>query len=167
MRSAVLAAGAAAALAGCDDVKLGGGSPSPGGSASKPASATPTRDPAEVAALTAAATRLRQLGTRYAAVAKRHPTLAGRLAKPRALHDAHLARLRALGGVPGASAAANPVPAKPAAALAELVATEQRFAVAHATAATARTGQAARLLAMIAASQTQLAVSLGRKAASR
>src|SRR6266508_4416306 len=125
MRSAVLAAGAAAALAGCDDVKLGGGSPSPGGSASKPASATPTRDPAEVAALTAAATRLRQLGTRYAAVAKRHPTLAGRLAKPRALHDAHVA------------------------------------------AATARTGQAARLLAMIAASQTQLAVSLGRKAASR
>jgi hypothetical protein len=166
MRSAVLAAGAAAALAGCDDVKLGG-SASPDGSASKPASATPTRDPAEVAALTAAATRLRQLGTRYAAVAKRHPTLAGRLAKPRALHDAHLARLRALGGVPGASAAANPVPAKPAAALAELVATEQRFAVAHATAATARTGQAARLLAMIAASQTQLAVSLGRKAASR
>src|SRR6266508_3984133 len=129
MRSAVLAAGAAAALAGCDDVKLGGGSPSPGGSASKPASATPTRDPAEVAALTAAATRLRQLGTRYAAVAKRHPTLAG--------------------------------------ALAELGATEQRLAVAHATAATARTGQAARLLAMIAASQTQLAVSLGRKAASR
>jgi hypothetical protein len=164
-RAVVLAAGAAVTLAACDDVGLGG-SPTPGRSG-RSGSPGPTRDPAEVAALGAAAQQLRQLTNRYAAVAKRYPALAMRLAKPRALHDAHLARLRALGGAPSTLAAAKPVPPTATAALAELVATEQRLAVAHATAAAARSGQAARLLAMIAASQTQLAVSLGRKAAGR
>jgi hypothetical protein len=150
-------------IAGCEDSSPPG---KPSGGSSHGGRTTPTRDPAEVAALRAAAGSLQQLVTRYDAVVRRHPPLRARLAGPRKLHTAHLARLRSLGGVPAATTStAKAVPAKAAAALAELASTEQRLTVAHATAAAQRSGEAARLLAMIAASQTQIAVALRRKAA--
>lgn len=155
----------ATGVSGCDDTPSTTG---PSGSSTGPgktAAGTPTRDPAELAALRTAATSLQQLGSRYDAVLRRLPALRPRLSGPRALHTQHLARLKALGGVPApARTPAKPVPAKSATAVSELVATEQRLAVAHATAASARSGPAARLLASIAASQTQIAVTLGRKA---
>jgi len=171
LRTAALATTGVAALAACDDTGLGGSKSSGGAGSSKgssPAPQTPTQDPAEVAALSAAAAALRQLSSRYAAVAKRYPALAARLSGPRALHAAHLPRLTALGGKAGTTTPPiKPVPAKAALALAELVATEQRLSVTHSTAAVARSGAAARLLAMVAASQAQIAVTLGRKAAGR
>ena len=170
MRSAALAAGGAVALpvlSACDDAGLGAG-PSTGTPASGQGKATePTRDPAELAALRAATGHLLLLSARYVAVLKRHPALRTRLTGPRALHDAHLSRLRGLGGgtaVPKSTPRA--VPPVAAKAVAELIATEQRLAVAHATAAAERSGQAARVLASIAASQAQIAIALGRKAAS-
>lgn len=170
--AAALSAGGAAVLSGvlsgCEDVSSGS-DPSRDAtrsSAGRTSDSGPTRDPAEVAALRTATGQLTLLSTRYVAVLKRHPALAGRLAAPRKLHDAHLARLRGLGGsAPAPKAAPKPVPPTTAKALAELVATEQRLATSHATAAAQRSGQVARLLASIAASQAQIAVALGRKAA--
>jgi hypothetical protein len=173
VRSATLATALALAgsLAGCEDTPSASGPSGPSGGKSGQGStdnSTPTRDPAELAALRSAAGSLQQLSSRYDAVLRRHPALRSRLGGPRALHTQHLARLRSLGGTPApAKSAAKAVPAASATAVAELVATEQRLAVAHATAATQRSGAAARLLASIAASQTQIAVTLGRKAPAR
>ena len=155
------AGGVGLLLVGCED-SAPRGVPSPGAS-TRGGPASPTRDPAELAALRVAAGELQSLIARYDAVARKHTGLRTRLAVPRKLHTVHLARLRDLGGVPAAAKPnTRPVPAA-AAALAELAATEQRLSVNHATAAAQRSGQAARLLAMIAASQTQVAVALRRK----
>jgi hypothetical protein len=170
--AAALAAGGTAVLSGllsgCEDAEPGA-EPSGSGSRSgtgRTSDSGPTQDPAEVAALRAATAQLTVLSARYVAVQKRHPALATRLAGPRKLHDAHLARLRGLGGsVPAPKSAPRAVPPTTAKALAELVTTEQRLATAHAAAAAQRSGQAARVLASIAASQAQIAVALGRKAA--
>lgn len=157
-----LGAGAAGLmLVGCEDSPPRGG-PSPGAS-SRGGTTAPTRDPAELAALRVAAGDLQTLVARYDAVSRKHTALRTRLAAPRKLHTVQLARLRDLGGVPAAiKPNTRPVPAA-AAALSELAASEQRLAVTHATAAAQRSGQAARLLAMIAASQSQVAVALRRK----
>jgi len=161
----LLGAGLVATLSGCEDTPSGTG---PSGSPVKPgksAAGTPPRDPAELAALRSAATSLQQLGSRYDAMLRKHSALRPKLSGARALHTQHLARLKTLGGVPApVKTPAKAVPAKSAAAVSELVGTEQRLAVAHATAASARSGPAARLLASIAASQTQIAVTLGRRA---
>lgn len=172
VRALALTAAAAALASGCDDAGPGGSgrSGSPGGPA-----ATPTRDPQVVAAMRAADGRLRQLATRYDAVVRRHPRLATPVAAARRHHAVHLARVRALGGIaatpaPKPTAPAVPataVPATAAAALDELAATEQRQAIAHATAAPKLSGEPARVLAMLAASQTQLAVALGRTTTTR
>lgn len=147
-------------VTGCEDTSPRG--KSSGGSNGQ---TTPTRDPADVAALRTAAGNLQHLVARYDAVIRSHPPLRARLAGPRKLHTAHLTRLRSLGGVPATDkATAKPVPAQ-AAALAEIATTEQRLSVVHATAAAQRSGDVARLLAMIAASQTQIAATLRRKAA--
>ena len=149
-------------LVGCEDSAPSGRS-SPGAS-SRTGAASPTRDPAELAALRVVAGNLQTLVARYDAVSRRHPALRTRLAAPRKLHTVHLTRLRELGGVPGASKpTTRPVPRAAAAAIGELAATEQRLSVNHVTAAAQRSGQAARLLAMIAASQTQVAVALRRR----
>ena len=162
VRSAMLGTGLLA-VAACEDAAPPG-RPSGGGS-SGAGQTTPARDPAELAALRAAAGNLQRLTIRYDAILRRLPALGGLLAGPRKLHTAHLARLRALGATPApVTSAPSAVPAKPAAALAELAGSEQRLAVAHATAATQRSGEAARVLAMIAASQTQVAVALSRQA---
>lgn len=157
-----LGAGAAGLLlVGCEDTAPRG---KPGQStSSRGGPPTPTRDPAELAALRVAAGDLQTLVARYDAVSRRHSALRTRLAAPRKLHTVQLARLRELGGVPAAAKPnTKPVPAA-AAALTELAATEQRLAVNHATAAAQRSGRTARLLAMIAASQTQVAVALRRR----
>ncbi len=148
-------------LVGCEDsAPRGGASP---GASSRGGPPSPTRDPAELAALRVAAGNLQTLVARYDAVSRKHTALRTRLAAPRKLHTVHLARLRELGGVPAAiKPNTKPVPAA-AAALTELAASEQRLAVNHATAAAQRSGQTARLLAMIAASQSQVAVALRRK----
>ena len=149
-------------VTGCEDTSPRGKS---SGGSSNGGQTTPTRDPADVAALRTAAGNLQRLVARYDAVVRSHPPLRARLAGPRKLHTAHLTRLRSLGGVPAiGKSPAKPVPAQ-AAALAEIASTEQRLSVVHATAAAQRSGDVARLLAMIAASQTQIAATLRRKAA--
>jgi hypothetical protein len=54
-----------------------------------------------------------------------------------------------------------------AAALADLAGREQQLSVAHATAAGKVSGEPARLLAMVAAAESQLAASLTKKRAAR
>jgi hypothetical protein len=149
-------------VTGCEDTSPRGKS---SGGSSHGAQTTPTRDPADVAALRTAAGNLQHLVARYDAVIRSHPPIRARLAGPRKLHTAHLTRLRSLGAVPtSGKPTAKAVPAQ-AVALAEIASTEQRLSIVHATAAAQRSGETARLLAMIAASQTQIAAALGRNAA--
>lgn len=162
-RRAVLltAAGAIVALTGCDDVRSGGSTPS--GSAAASGSPTPSHDPAVVAAAGAAATQIQQIVAQYTAVARRHPSVRTQLATPQANRAAHLTRLRRLGApAPKPVKAAAKLPAQPKAALQDLAGREQKLSVAHATAASALSGQAARVLASIAAAEAQLATTLGR-----
>jgi len=138
-------------------------------------SASPTPDPDEVARRTAAAAES-QLATLAASTVTAFPALAPRVTPAQRAHEAHAEEL--LAGLPSASAspstgssaassgaAAPPpagpvVPASPAAALATL-ATAQTAA---ATAATARlgtvSGDLARLLASVAASDAAFAALL-------
>lgn len=145
------------AVAGCDDTP--GSAPT---STSPRPGASNSQDPATVAALLTAATQIQQASGRYAAVVRRHPALGRQLAPAVKHRTAHLARLKALGGAAPTAAAVKAVPATPAAAVADLVAREQALAVAHGTAAARLSGEPARVLAMIAAGESQLALTLGR-----
>jgi len=150
-------------VTGCDDAPAQtagtpGASAGPDGSVQPP---SPSTDPVVVAALTTAATQVVQIAERYGSVSKSYPALRTQLATAIKYRAAHLAKLTEVGGF------AAPQPVKPpalpktaAAALAELMGREQKLSVAHATAATKLTGEPARLLAMLAASESQLAATL-------
>lgn len=150
-------------MAGCDDAPAQtagtpGASAGPDGSVESP---TPSTDPAVVAALTTAAAQVVQIAQRYGSVSKTYPALRTQLTTAMKCRAAHLAKLTEVGGFE------TPQPVKPpalpktaAAALAELMGREQKLSVAHATAATKLTGEPARLLAMLAASESQLAATL-------
>ncbi|TDO49896.1 hypothetical protein EV643_105124 [Kribbella sp. VKM Ac-2527] len=162
LQSAALAAGVVL-VAGCDDAPAQtagtpGASAGPDGSVESP---TPSTDPAVVAALTTAAAQVVQIAQRYGSVSKTYPALRTQLTTAMKCRAAHLAKLTEVGGFE------TPQPVKPpalpktaAAALAELMGREQKLSVAHATAATKLTGEPARLLAMLAASESQLAATL-------
>jgi hypothetical protein len=155
------AAGAIVALTACEDVRSGAGTPS--GSAAVSGSPTPSHDPAVVAAAGAAAGQIQQIVAQYTAVARRHPALKAQLATAQAHRAQHLARLRQLGApAPKPAKATAKLPAQPTAALRDLASREQKLSVAHATAAAALSGPAARVLASIAAAEAQLAVTLSR-----
>jgi hypothetical protein len=164
-----LAAGATL-LTGCQDDPEPSGKPgasdSPGSSGSPGGTErqAPSTDPAVAAALRKAAGEVQQLAGRYRQVGQAFPALSGRLSTGSKHHAAHLAKLTEL-GAPRPSAPKLPaVPTASAAALADLAGREQRMSVIHATAATKLSGPAARLLASIAASESQLAATLGKKA---
>lgn len=166
LRTAVLAAGASAVVAGCDGATDRSGTP---GSTEDPSGTTqpaPSTDPVMVAALQAAATQIQQLARAYSTIAQNLPSLRGQLATGVKHHASHLARLTELGALqPAKLGKPPPLPTGAAAALADLAAREQRLSVAHATAAAKVSGQTARLLASIAASESQLAAILTRKKA--
>lgn len=152
---------AAVVLAGCDDDPSGSGTPGAPKSSDQPAEETPSTDPAIVAALSTAAAQVTQLSLRYAAVRQKFPDLRNQLAAGAKFHAAHLARLKETGGVaPPAAAKLPALPSKSPAAVTDLAKREKAAAVAHAAAAAKVSGEAARLLAMIAASETQLAAKL-------
>ncbi|WP_433168270.1 cell division protein FtsK [Kribbella sp. CA-247076] len=156
----------AVALAACTDDSSGSGTQ--GGAKNsddgvQPAEETPSTDPAVVAALTAAATVVTQLSLRYTASSAKFPALRTRLAAGAKYHASHLTRLKAVPGVQVVAGKAPAVPSTSAAALADLAKRETAAAVAHAAGAGKLSGEHARLLAMIAASETQLAATLTPK----
>jgi hypothetical protein len=165
LRTVAAVAGVAVLVSGCDDDKPATGTPGasegPDGSVQPPA---PSTDPEVVAALTAAATQVAQLALRVSAAGQALPALRVQLAPAVQIHAAHAAKLKELSGSdapqPGKL---PPLPKASAAVLADLAAREQKLSVAHATAAGKLTGQAARALAMIAASESQLAATLTPK----
>ena len=160
IRAAVIAG----LVTGCEDTPGPTGTARPGATSGT----TPSRDPVVVAALRTAATQIQQVADRYPAVVRRHPALRAQLAPAVQHRTAHLARLKELGGTAApATGQPKPVPATAPAAVAELVAREQALAVAHATAAVKLSGEPARVLAMIAAGETQLAVTMNRRPVSR
>jgi hypothetical protein len=171
LKTAALAAGAVAVgvlATGCQDTTDKSGTPGvtagTGGTAQPP----PSTDPAVVAALTTAATQIKQVAQRYSAVGQAYPALRAQLANGVSFHAAHLAKLKEVGGFePPQPAALPPLPKTAAAAVADLAGREQKLSVTHATAAVKVPGQAARLLAMIAAAESQLAVTITRKQAAR
>jgi hypothetical protein len=165
LRTVAAVAGAAVLASGCDDDKPATGTPGasegPDGSEQPPA---PSTDPEAVAALTAAATQIEQLALRFSAAGQALPALRGQLALAVQSHAAHVAKLKELGGIePPQPGKLPPLPKASAAVLADLATREQKLSVAHATAAGKLTGQAARVLAMIAASESQLAATLTPK----
>ncbi|GAB2585230.1 cell division protein FtsK [Kribbella endophytica] len=164
-RAALVVAGVAVLVSGCDDDKPATGTPGasegPDGSVQPPA---PSTDPKVVAALTAAATQVAQLALRVSAAGQALPALRTQLAPAVQSHAAHAAKLKELSGTePPQPGKLPPLPKASAAVLADLAAREQKLSVAHATAAGKLTGQAARVLAMIAASESQLAATLTPK----
>ena len=119
-----------------------------------------------VAALQTAATQVQQLALRYSTVSQTFPSLLNQLATGVNYHASHLTRLKQIGALRPAQPGKLPaLPTNSAAALADLAGREQKLSVVHATAAAKLSGQAARLLASIAASESQLAATLSRKAA--
>jgi hypothetical protein len=111
--------------------------------------------------MSAAAGQVAQVAQRVAAVSKQFPALKSQLTAAAKYHAQHLAKLNEASGA--APAAVGKLPALPtgsAAALADLATREQKLSVAHAVAAAKLSGADARLLAMIAASESQLATSL-------
>lgn len=155
------AAGAIVALTGCDDARSTGSTPS--GSAGPGETPTPSHDPAVVAAAGAAAGQIQQIVAQYTAVVRRHPALKAQLATAQSHRAAHLARLRRLGApAPKPVKSAAKLPAQPKVALRDLAGREQKLSVAHATVAAGLSGDAARVLASIAAAEAQLATTLGR-----
>jgi hypothetical protein len=121
----------------------------------------PERDPvAEAVAAVWAGEQA--LIARYAQVLDRFPALTGRLGGLRDDHVAHAAALRAVldarrpaTGSPSPSATSpRPVPATPAAALAELVGAESAAAAAAAAACLLDSGDAAALLASVSACES-------------
>lgn len=166
LRTAALSAGTAVLLAGCKDDQ---GSPATGGESqsggTKGPDGTqppePSTDPAVVAAMSTAAGQVAQVAQRLAAARQRYPALNAQFAVAAKYHAQHLAKLNEVSGT--SPAAVGQLPALPktsAAALADLASTEQKLSVAHAIAAAKLSGPNARLLAMVAASESQLAASL-------
>lgn len=155
------AAAAIVALTACDDVRPTGSTPSgPSGPGETP---TPSRDPAVVAAATAAAVQIQQIVAQYTAVVRRHPTLKAQLATAQRHRATHLTRLRTLGAAaPKPVSSAAKLPAEPKVALHDLAGREQKLSVVHAAAAAGLSGRPARILASIAAAEAQLATTLGR-----
>jgi hypothetical protein len=162
-------ASGAVALAGCKDEP--GRSGTADGTATgsgQPNAQSPSTDPVIVAALSAAATQVAQLSARYTTVGRKYPALRTKLAAGAKYHAAHLTRLRETAGVqPAQAAKLPPVPGTSSAALSDLARREKAAAAAHAAAAAKVSGPAARLLAMVAASERQLAASLLPKKAAR
>lgn len=152
-------------LAGCDDTSSSSGTPGARGStAGQPAEETPTTDPVVVAALSTAATQVTRLSLRYTAIGQKFPALRAQLAAGVKYHASHLARLKETDGVAPARLGKQPaVPATTTAALTDLASREKAAAAAHAAAAAKVSGPPARLLAMIAAAESQLSVSLTPK----
>lgn len=159
-------------LTACEDAKDKTGTPGvtegPGGPTPPP----PSTDPVVVAALTAAATQVQQLSLRYSAISQAFPKLRAQLATGVKLHAAQTAELKKVGGFEPPQPGKLPaLPKDAAAALADLAGREQKLSVSHATAAVQVSGEAARLLAMLAASESQLAatftVPAKKKAVSR
>ncbi|WP_350276984.1 cell division protein FtsK [Kribbella sp. HUAS MG21] len=165
--TAVLLPGAVA-LTGCEDEPAGTGTPGAVNSAPPsqgPAEETPSVDPAVVAALSTAATQLTQLSQLYATSSRKFPTLKAQLAAGAKYHSSHLAKLKETAGVT-AKATTAVAPAKSAqAALSAISKQEKALAGAHAAAAAKLSGAPARLLAQIAASETQLGAALAPKLA--
>ena len=163
-RAALLTAGAVV-LAGCEDQPSSSGTAGVvNGKTGQPAGQTPSTDPVVVAALSSAATLVTQLSLRYTATSQKFPALRTQLATGLKYHASHLAKLKETAGVKAAAAGTQPaVPSTSAAALAGLAEREKAAATALAAAAAKLSGAPARLLAMIAASETQLAVTLAPK----
>lgn len=165
LTTAALASGAVV-LTGCDDDPSGSGTP---GAAKNPkpgqaAEETPSTDPVIVAALSTAAAQVTQLSLRYAGISQKFPALRTQLAAGAKYHASHLARLKETAGVqPPAAGKLPALPSTSSAALSDLAKRERAAAIAHAAAAAKVSGPAARLLAMIAAAETQLATTLTPK----
>jgi hypothetical protein len=160
--SAALVPGAVT-LAGCKDDPAGStpGAVNPS-SSDRRAQETPTADPAVVAALSAAATQVTQLSLAFAGTSRKFPALRTQLAAGAKYHASHLAKLKETAGVT-ATAGKPAVAGTSAAALTALARQEKAAAIAHAAAAAKVSGAPARLLAMIAAAETQLATTLTPK----
>lgn len=154
-------AASATLLTGCEDAKDKTGTPGvtdPPGGSTPPA---PSTNPVVVAALTAAATQVEQLSLRYSAVGQAFPNLRTQLAAGVKIHAAQSAELKKVGGFEPPQPGKLPaLPKDAAGALAELAGREQRLSVSHAAAAVKVSGEAARLLAMLAAGESQLAATL-------
>ncbi|GAA1553032.1 hypothetical protein GCM10009804_07520 [Kribbella hippodromi] len=154
-------------LAGCkDDPSAGSGGSGNGSGANGtttspgPTGETPTVDPAVVAALSTAATQVTQLSQLYANVSRKFPALRAQLAAGAKYHVSHLAKLKETAGVTAKAAAPLAVGATSQAALAAIAKQEQATATIHATAAAKLSGAPARLLAELAAAETQLGTTL-------
>ncbi|MEV6284713.1 cell division protein FtsK [Kribbella sp. NPDC051770] len=165
LRTVAAVAGASVLATGCDDDKPATGTPDaskgPDGAVQPPA---PSTDPAVVAALTVAATQVEQLALRVSAAGQALPALRAQLAPAVQSHAAHVAKLKELGDFDPPQPGKLPaLPKTTTAVLADLAAREQRLSVAHATAAGKLSGEAARAMAMIAASESQLAAVLTPK----
>ena len=117
-----------------------------------------------VAALTTAAVQIAQLALRYGNVGQAFPDVRSRLSPGVRLHAAHLAKLKEVSGAEPPQPGKLPaLPTTASAAVADLATREQKLAVAHAVAAARLSGTPARLLAMVAASESQLAATLTKK----
>ncbi|MDX6262290.1 MAG: hypothetical protein QOH84_3978 [Kribbellaceae bacterium] len=163
LRTVALSAGTTALLAGCkdDSREPTAGDTKSGGTKGPDGKPEPSTDPAVVAAMSAAAGQVAQVAQRLTAASKLYPALRTQLTTAAKYHAQHLAKLNELSGT--GPATAPPLPALPkgsTAALADLAAREQKLSVAHATAAAKLSGPNARLLAMVAAAESQLATSL-------
>jgi hypothetical protein len=160
--SAALVPGAVT-LAGCKDDPAGStpGAVNPS-SSDRRAQETPTAA-AVVAALSAAATQVTQLSLAFAGTSRKFPALRTQLAAGAKYHASHLAKLKETAGVTATAGKAPAVAGTSAAALTALAKQEKAAAIAHAAAAAKVSGAPARLLAMIAAAETQLATTLTPK----
>jgi hypothetical protein len=164
LRTVALSAGTTALLAGCKEDSgepaAGGGDTKSGGKGpdGKP---EPSTDPAVVAAMSAAAGQVAQVAQRLTAASKLYPALSTQLTTAAKYHAQHLAKLNEVSGTGPSTVAALPaLPKGSTAALADLATREQKLSVAHATAAAKLSGSNARLMAMVAAAESQLATSL-------
>ncbi|TDD53758.1 cell division protein FtsK [Kribbella antibiotica] len=173
LQSTAIATGAvlmSGVLAGCKDDQAGSGTPGavdPGSGKTVPEN-TPTVDPAVVAALSSAAGVVSSLAAQYTLVGTKYPALKPKLAAAAKFHAGHLAKLQETAGVTVPKAPPVPGTGSASGALASLAQQEKAASIAHAAAAAKVSGPAARLLAMIAASEVQLGSTLvpTKKAAS-
>ena len=163
LRTVALSAGTTTLLAGCkdDSREPTAGDTQSGATKGPDGKPTPSTDPAVVAAMSAAAGQVAQVAQRLTAASKLYPALRTQLTTAAKYHAQHLAKLNEVSGT--GPATAPPLPALPkgsTAALADLATREQKLSVAHATAAAKLAGPNARLLAMVAAAESQLATSM-------
>nr|WP_202885565.1 cell division protein FtsK [Kribbella sandramycini] len=162
LQSTALVSGALL-LTSCKDDQPGSGTPGavdPGSKNDPGGQDTPTVDPAVVAALSTAATVVNNLVNQYASTGTKYPALKPKLAAGAKYHAAHLAKLTETAGVTTAKVAPKAVPSTSTAALSALSVAERAASEAHAVAAAKASGSTARTLAMLAASELQLALSL-------